>query len=64
MNYSYRVKVLGYTADELARKGFSINATDCAPGELWVVGTGRTQLERDVHRHGLKTISQYEALRG
>lgn len=63
MNYSYRVKVLGYTVDELIRKGFAVNTFECAKGELWVTSCSRTQLERDVHRHGLKTISNIEAVR-
>lgn len=64
MNFDYRVKVLGYTADELIHMGFSVNTNGCAAGELWVVGCGRTQLARDVHRHGLKTINQIEVIRG
>lgn len=62
MNYSYRVKVLGYTVDELIRKGFSVNGTDCKHGELWLVGTSRIGLERKCKRHGINTISELEVI--
>lgn len=62
MNFSYRVKVLGYTADELARKGFSINTTDCAPGELWIVGTSRSGLDRACKLHDINTITELEVI--
>ncbi len=64
MNFNSRVKVLGESLDSLTSKGFAVNAHDCKAGEYWVVGSSRSQLERDVKRHKLTTVSQYETIRG
>lgn len=60
---NYRAKVLGYTLDQLTKMGFSVNAFDCKPGEFWVISSGRSQLARDLHRHGIKPLSDIEIIR-
>lgn len=64
MDFNYRVKVLGESIDSLLAMGFAVNAHDCKPGEYWVIGCSKTFLQNKVQARKLKTISQYEAIRG
>lgn len=64
MCFNYRIKVFGHTLEELSRKGFMVNNSECTTGELWVIGASRVGLERACLRYDLKTISKMEVLDG
>lgn len=63
MNFSYRVKVLGYTMDQLLAMGLAVNGHECAPGEYWIIAVGSSQLEHLIKCHSLSVISDIECIR-
>lgn len=64
MDFNYRVKVLGYTADQLLAMGFGVNTYECKVGEHWAIACSGSHMDRLIKRHQLNTISQPEAIRG
>lgn len=64
MDFHYRVKLLGYTTDQLLNMGFGVNTYDCEPGELWAIACSGSHMDRLIRRHKLSIIGKPEAIRG
>lgn len=63
MDFNYRVKVLGYTTDQLLAMGFGVNTYECKPGELWAIACSGSAMDQKIKRHKLTTIGQPEVIR-
>lgn len=63
MDFNYRVKTLGYTADQLLAMGFGVNTYECKPGELWAVACSGSSMRDLIKRKNLNIIGQPEAIR-
>lgn len=65
MNFKYRVKVLGYTVDQLLTMGFSVNTHDCKTGELWAIACSGSDMQHLIKKNALelKLITSPEAIR-
>lgn len=63
MNFNYRVKVLGFTVEQLLAMGHAVNSYECNAGEHWIIGCSRSQLENAVKHDKLTIVSDYEAIR-
>lgn len=63
MDFNYRVKVMGYTAEQLLAMGHAINTYECAAGEHWVIGPSRSWIDEKIKSQKLTIIGQPEAIR-
>lgn len=64
MDFHYRVKAIGYTADQLLAMGFGVNTYECKPGEHWAVTCSGSSMRNMIKRHNLNIVGQPEAIRG
>lgn len=60
MRYNARVKVLGYTVQQLLDLGHAVNTFDCEPGVQWIIGPDSDWLEKAIKRQGIVTIGKIE----